>query len=92
MTIVERTRKIVTNKYGLTMASKDSIVILSDKTINELWDEIFNTDVVCFTVQEESEWRSNKEEIINFTDISIRSSTIESIYYITENCSIESED
>ena len=80
------------NKYGLTMASKDSIVILSDKTINELWDEIFNADVVCFTVQEESEWRSNKEEIINFTDISIRSSSIESIYYITEKRSIESED
>lgn len=80
------------NKYGLTMASKDSIVILTDKTINELWDEIFNNDVVCFTIQEESEWRSNKEEIINFTDISIRSSSIESIYYITEKRSIESED
>ena len=82
----------MTNKYGLTMASKDSIVILTDKTINELWDEIFNTDVVCFTVQEESEWKSNKDEIINFSDISIRSSTIESIYYITEKRSIESED
>ena len=80
------------NKYGLTMASKDSIVILSEKTISELLDEIFNADVVCFTIQEDSEWKSNKEEIINFTDISIRSSSIESIYYITEKRSIESED
>lgn len=80
------------NNYGLSMVSKDSIVIKSDKTINELWEEVFNADIVCFTTYEDSEWKSNKEEIINFTDISIRSSTIESIYYITEKCPIESED
>ena len=80
------------NKYGLSMISKDSIVIWSDKTVKELWDEIFKSEVVCFSVYEDSQWRSERKEVVMFTDISVRSSTVESIYYITEKRSIESED
>lgn len=80
------------NKYGINMTSKDNVIIVSDKTISELWKEIFVKDVVCLTIFEDSAWTNDKGSMVDFSEISIKCSTIESIYYIGENKCFERED